>query len=83
VTEISNITMKVRRKSLYRAIGLVLDSIHRLVCGRQNTATFRRLHLSPSSGGWSRINLLSWARYKELSPSSGGLGRINLLIWAR
>jgi hypothetical protein len=45
-----------------RAIGLVLDFIHRLVCGRQNTTTFRRLDLSPSSGGWGRINLLSWAR---------------------
>jgi hypothetical protein len=33
---------------LYRAIGLVLDSIHRLVCGRQKTTTFRRLDLSPS-----------------------------------
>jgi hypothetical protein len=36
-----------------------LDSIHRLVCGRQNTTTFRRLDLSPSSGGWGRINLES------------------------
>jgi hypothetical protein len=47
---------------LYRAIGLVLDPIHCLVCWRQNTTTFRRLDLSPSSGGWGRINLLSWAR---------------------
>jgi hypothetical protein len=47
---------------MYRAIGLVLDSIYRLVCGRQKTTTFRRLDLSPSSGGWGRINLLSWAR---------------------
>jgi hypothetical protein len=46
---------------LYRAIGLVLDSVHRLVCGRQKTTTFRRLDLSPSSGGWGTINL-SWAR---------------------
>jgi hypothetical protein len=37
-----------------RAIGLVLDSIHRLVCGKQNTTTFRRLDLSPSSGGWGQ-----------------------------
>jgi hypothetical protein len=28
----------------------------------KNTTTFRRLKLSPSSGGWGRINLLSWAR---------------------
>jgi hypothetical protein len=28
----------------------------------KNTTTFRRLDLSPSSGGWSRINLLSWSR---------------------
>jgi hypothetical protein len=47
---------------LYRAIGLVFDSIHRIVCGRQKTTTIRRLGLSPSSGGWGRINLLSWAR---------------------
>jgi hypothetical protein len=46
----------------YRAIGLVLDFIHRLVYGRQNTTMFRRLDLSPSSGGWGRINLLSWAQ---------------------
>jgi hypothetical protein len=44
---------------VYRAIGLVLDSIHRLVCGSQKTTTFRRLDLSPSSGGWGGINLLS------------------------
>jgi hypothetical protein len=44
-----------------------LDFIHRLVCGRQNTTTFRRLDLSPSSGGWGRINLLSWARQQSLS----------------
>jgi hypothetical protein len=46
----------------YRAIGFVLDSIHRLVCGRQKTTTFRRMDLSPSSGGWGKMNLLSWAR---------------------
>jgi hypothetical protein len=45
-----------------RAIGLVLDSIHRLVCGRQKTTTFRRLDVSPFSGGRGRKNLLSWAR---------------------
>jgi hypothetical protein len=28
----------------------------------KNTTTFRRLDLSSSSGGWGRINLLSWAR---------------------
>jgi hypothetical protein len=28
----------------------------------KNTTTFRRLDLSPSSGGWGRINVLSWAR---------------------
>jgi hypothetical protein len=28
----------------------------------KNTTTFRKLDLSPSSGGWGRINLLSWAR---------------------
>jgi hypothetical protein len=32
----------------------------------QMTTTFRRLDLSPSSGGWVRIDLLSWARQKEL-----------------
>jgi hypothetical protein len=30
---------------LFWATGLVLDFIHRLVCGRQNTTTFRRLDL--------------------------------------
>jgi hypothetical protein len=30
------------------------------------TTTFRRLDLSPSSGGWGRVDLLSWARQKEL-----------------
>jgi hypothetical protein len=34
-----------------RTIGLILDSIHHLVCRRQKTTTFRRLDLSPSSGG--------------------------------
>jgi hypothetical protein len=28
----------------------------------KNPTRFRRLDLSPSSGGWGRINLLSWAR---------------------
>jgi hypothetical protein len=28
-------------KMTHRTIGLVLDSIHRLVCGRQKTTTFR------------------------------------------
>jgi hypothetical protein len=51
-----------KHKMKHRAIGLVLDSINRLVCGRKKTTTFRRLDLSPSSGGWGRINLLSWAR---------------------
>jgi hypothetical protein len=37
-------------------------SIHRLVYRRQETTTFRRLDLSPSSGGWGKIDLLSWAR---------------------
>jgi hypothetical protein len=32
----------------------------------QKTTTFRRLDLSPSSGGWGRVDLLSWARQKEL-----------------
>jgi hypothetical protein len=27
----------------------------------KNPTTFRRLDLSPSSGGWGRVNLLSWA----------------------
>jgi hypothetical protein len=31
----------------------------------QKTTTFRRLDLSPSSGGWGRVGLLSWARQKE------------------
>jgi hypothetical protein len=56
-------SQEIKTKNLlYRAIGLILDSIHRLVCGTQKTTTFRRLDLSPSSGGWGRINLLSWAR---------------------
>jgi hypothetical protein len=38
---------------LYRTIGLILDSIHHLVCRRQKTTTFRRLDLSPSSVGLS------------------------------
>jgi hypothetical protein len=48
----------------YKTIGLILDSIHRLVCTRRRhkTTTFRGLDLSPSSGGWGRINLLSWAQ---------------------
>jgi hypothetical protein len=33
----------------------------------QKTTTFRRLDLSPSSGGWGRIDLLSWGRQKELA----------------
>jgi hypothetical protein len=37
----------------------------------KNNTTFRRLDLSPSSGGWGRINLLSWARYKELVSIPG------------
>jgi hypothetical protein len=28
----------------------------------KNPTTFRRLDVSPSSGGWGRTNLLSWAR---------------------
>jgi hypothetical protein len=32
----------------------------------QKTTTFRRLDLSPLSGGWGRVDLLSWARQKEL-----------------
>jgi hypothetical protein len=53
---------------LYKAIGLVLDSIHRFVCGRQKTTTFRRLDLSPSSGGWGRINLLRRWIESKTSP---------------
>jgi hypothetical protein len=34
----------------------------------QKTTTFRRLDLSPSSGGWGRVDILSWARQKELAP---------------
>jgi hypothetical protein len=37
----------------------------------QKTTTFRRLDLSPSSGGWGRINVLSWARQKELVSITG------------
>jgi gamma-glutamyl-gamma-aminobutyrate hydrolase PuuD len=33
----------------------------------QKTTTFRRLNLSPSSGGWGRVDLI-WARQKELAP---------------
>jgi hypothetical protein len=29
----------------------------------KNPTTFRRLDLSPSSGGWGRTNLLSWAYF--------------------
>jgi hypothetical protein len=32
----------------------------------QKTTTFQRLDLSPFSGRWRRIDLLSWARQKEL-----------------
>jgi sorbitol-specific phosphotransferase system component IIBC len=52
----------------------------------QKTTAFRRLDLSPSSGGWGRVNLLSWARQKELvsiTGPSGGWGRVDLLSWAR
>jgi hypothetical protein len=37
----------------------------------KNPTTFPRLDLSPSSGGWGRINLLSWARSKELVSITG------------
>jgi hypothetical protein len=37
----------------------------------QKTTTFHRLDLSPSSGGWGRIDLLSWARQKELVSVTG------------
>jgi hypothetical protein len=56
-----NYVILFNKNHFYRAIGLVLDSIHRLVCGKQNTTTFRRLDLSPSSGGWGRINPLERA----------------------
>jgi hypothetical protein len=39
----------------------------------QKTTTFRRLDLSPSSGGWGRIDLLSWARQKELVSITGSV----------
>jgi hypothetical protein len=29
---------------------------------RDKNTTFRRLDLSPSSGGWGRVDLFSWAR---------------------
>jgi hypothetical protein len=32
----------------------------------QKATTFRRLDLFPSSDGWGRVDLLSWARQKEL-----------------
>jgi hypothetical protein len=51
---------------------LVLDFIHRLVCKRQKTTTFRRLDLSPSSGGLGRINLLSWAQLSRWCGSGWG-----------
>jgi hypothetical protein len=39
----------------------------------QKTTTFRRLDLSPSSGGWGRIDLLSWVHQKErLAPPEDG-----------
>jgi hypothetical protein len=34
---------KLMSVNMYRAIGLVLDSIHRLVCGRQKTTIVRIL----------------------------------------
>jgi hypothetical protein len=43
----------------------------------KNPTMFRRLDLSPSSGGWSRINLLSWARQKELVSITGPFLRVN------
>jgi hypothetical protein len=41
---------------LYRTIRFILDFIHRLVYIRQEITTFRRLDLSPSSGGWGKID---------------------------
>jgi sorbitol-specific phosphotransferase system component IIBC len=37
----------------------------------QKTTTFRRLDLSPSSGGWGRVDILRWARQKELVSITG------------
>jgi hypothetical protein len=37
----------------------------------QKTTTFRRLDLCPSSGGWGRVDRLSWARQKELVSITG------------
>jgi hypothetical protein len=37
----------------------------------QNTTKFRRLNLSPSSDGWGRVDVLSWARQKELVSITG------------
>jgi hypothetical protein len=37
----------------------------------QKTTTFQRLDLSPSSGGWGRVDLLSWACQKELVSITG------------
>jgi hypothetical protein len=37
----------------------------------EKTTTFRGLDLSPSSGGWGRVDLLSCARQKELLSITG------------
>jgi hypothetical protein len=33
--------------------------------------SFRRLDLSPSSGGWGKVDLLCWAHQKELVSITG------------
>jgi hypothetical protein len=42
-------------QKLYRAIVLILDSIHHLVCGRQKTTTWLRLALS-NGPNWVRLS---------------------------
>jgi hypothetical protein len=46
---------------MYRTMRFILNFIHRLVYMTKIT-TFQRLDLSPSSGGWGKVDLLSWAR---------------------
>jgi hypothetical protein len=54
---------------LYRTIGPILDSIHRLVCGRQKITTFRKLDLSSSCTTYTIVRILSslyWMLFSSL-----------------
>jgi hypothetical protein len=53
---------------LYRIIGRILDSIYRLVCGRQKTKTFQRLDLSPSSCGLGQDKPTQFGPLERATP---------------